>query len=213
MVDAEHGTRSHTWGLELSLESLEERGTDHHWRETAAQASKVPTQRPVVAVAGWSRTALVLQWEPVPHAQSYAVSVGWVEALPAEPCDAAGGMGRCRLLLVNVTEPQLIQVAPPAHLSPVCDSPCCMCSPLPPARACDQSTPPPAGYHQLWGTPSCREAAPLTPHAQPGTTSCGVPPAVERQLHLHHTPSRVPPAVGTPSCREAASLTYLASPV
>jgi hypothetical protein len=32
----------------------------------------------------------------------------------------------------------------------------------------------PAGYLQRWGgTTSCREAAPLTPHAQPGTPAVG----------------------------------------
>jgi hypothetical protein len=39
-----------------------------------------------------------------------------------------------------------------------------------------------------------------------GYSSGGVPPAVERQLHLHHTPSRVPQRWGTTSCREAAPL-------
>jgi hypothetical protein len=39
-----------------------------------------------------------------------------------------------------------------------------------------------------------------------GYTSSGVPPAVERRLHLHHTPSRVP------HCREAAPLTPHAQP-
>jgi hypothetical protein len=40
-----------------------------------------------------------------------------------------------------------------------------------------------------------------------GYPSGGVPPAVERRLHLHHTPSRVPQWWGTTSCREAALLT------
>jgi hypothetical protein len=88
----------------------------------------------------------------------------------------------------------------------------------------------PSRVPQRWGTISCREAAPLTPHAQPGTPaveyhqlsrgsstyttrpagypSGGVPPAVERQLHLHHTSSRVPQRWGTISCREAAPLTH-----
>jgi hypothetical protein len=92
----------------------------------------------------------------------------------------------------------------------------------------------PSRVPQQWGTTSCREAAPLTPHAQPGTPavghhqlsrgsstdttrpagypSSGAPPAVERQLHLHHTPSRVPQQWGTTSCREAAPLTPHAQP-
>jgi hypothetical protein len=41
-----------------------------------------------------------------------------------------------------------------------------------------------------------------------GYFSSGVPPAVKRQLHLQHTPSRVPQRWGTTSCREAAPLTY-----
>jgi hypothetical protein len=74
----------------------------------------------------------------------------------------------------------------------------------------------PSRVAQRWGATSCREAAPLTPHAQPNTPhqlsrgrsthttrpagypSGGVPPAVERQLHSHHTPSRVPPGVERP---------------
>ena len=93
----------------------------------------------------------------------------------------------------------------------------------------------PSRVPQRWGTPSCREAAPLTPHAQPGTPAVGYhqlsrgsstyttrpagypsggePPAVERQLHLHHTPSRIPQRWGTTSCREAAPLTPHAHPV
>jgi hypothetical protein len=77
-----------------------------------------------------------------------------------------------------------------------------------------------------WGTTSCREAAPLTPHAQPGTphqlsrgrsTHTTRPaeyptPAVERPLHSHHTPSRVPQRWGATSCREAAPLTPHAQP-
>jgi hypothetical protein len=42
----------------------------------------------------------------------------------------------------------------------------------------------PSRVPQRWGTTSCREAAPLTPHAQPGSPAVGVPPAVERRLHL-----------------------------
>jgi hypothetical protein len=42
--------------------------------------------------------------------------------------------------------------------------------------------------------------------------SGGVPPAVERQLHLHHTPSQVPQRWGTTSCRETAPLTPHAQP-
>jgi hypothetical protein len=38
-------------------------------------------------------------------------------------------------------------------------------------------------------------------------TPSRVPPAVERQLHLHHSHSRVPQRRGTTSCREAAPLT------
>jgi hypothetical protein len=45
-----------------------------------------------------------------------------------------------------------------------------------------------------------------------GYPSGGVPPAVERQLHLHHTPSRVPKRWGTTSCREASPLTPHAQP-
>jgi hypothetical protein len=45
-----------------------------------------------------------------------------------------------------------------------------------------------------------------------GYPSGGAPPAVERQLHLHHTPSRVPQRWGTTSCREAAPLTPDAQP-
>jgi hypothetical protein len=45
-----------------------------------------------------------------------------------------------------------------------------------------------------------------------GYPSGGVPPAVERQLHIHHTPSRVPQRWGTTSCREAAALTPHAQP-
>jgi hypothetical protein len=92
----------------------------------------------------------------------------------------------------------------------------------------------PSRIPQPWGTTSCREAAPLTPHAQPDTPavvnhqlsrgsstyttrpagypSGGEPPAVERQLHLHHTPSRIPQRWGTTSCREAAPLTPHAQP-
>jgi hypothetical protein len=88
----------------------------------------------------------------------------------------------------------------------------------------------PSRTPQRWGTTSCREAAPLTPHAQPGTPavgyhqlsrgsstfttrpaghpSGGVPPAVERQLHLHHTPSRVPPRWGAHQLSREAPLTY-----
>jgi hypothetical protein len=92
----------------------------------------------------------------------------------------------------------------------------------------------PSRVPQRRGTTSCREAAPLTPHAQPGTPaveyhqlsrgrstyttrpagypSGGVPPAVERPLYLHHTPSRVPQRWSTTSCREAAPLTPHAQP-
>jgi hypothetical protein len=45
-----------------------------------------------------------------------------------------------------------------------------------------------------------------------GNPSGGVPPAVERELHLHHTPSRVPQRWGTTSCREGAPLTPHAQP-
>jgi hypothetical protein len=92
----------------------------------------------------------------------------------------------------------------------------------------------PSRVPQRWDTTSCREAAPLTPHAQPGTPavgyhqlprgsstyttrpagypSGGIPPAVERQLHLHHTPSRVPQRWGTASCSRVAPLTPHAQP-
>jgi hypothetical protein len=92
----------------------------------------------------------------------------------------------------------------------------------------------PSRVPQRWDTTSCRETAPLTPHAQPGTPavghhqlsrdsstnttrpagypSGGAPPAVERQLHLHHTPSRVPQRWDTTSCRETAPLTPHAQP-
>jgi hypothetical protein len=45
-----------------------------------------------------------------------------------------------------------------------------------------------------------------------GYPSGGAPPAVETQLHLHHTPSRVPQRWGTTSCRDAAPLTPHAQP-
>jgi hypothetical protein len=47
----------------------------------------------------------------------------------------------------------------------------------------------PAGYLQRWGTTSCREAAPLTPHAQPGTPAVGYP-QLSRGLHLLTYPQR-----------------------
>jgi hypothetical protein len=62
---------------------------------------------------------------------------------------------------------------------------------------------PAVGYHQL-----SRGSSTYTTHPA-GYPSGGVPPAVERQLHLHPTPSRVPQRWGTTSCREAAPLPYL----
>lgn len=72
----------------------------------------MPEQAPVVTVLSWSRTVVSVRWTPVPHALAYRVQLGWVETLPAEPCDAsAGGVGRCHLLDVNnVTAPQWTQV-------------------------------------------------------------------------------------------------------
>jgi hypothetical protein len=48
----------------------------------------------------------------------------------------------------------------------------------------------PAGYLQRWGTTSCREAAPLTPHAQPGTSSGGVPPEAAPLTYLEYDRGR-----------------------
>jgi hypothetical protein len=69
----------------------------------------------------------------------------------------------------------------------------------------------PAGYPSGGGSTSCRDAAPLTPHAQPGTPAVGLPPAVETQLHLHHTPSRVPQRWGCHQLSRRSS-TYTTRP-
>lgn len=116
-VDAERGTQSHTWGLEMSLQAAtlrgeQEPGTDDTWREEADERRRVPEEAPVVTVQSWSRTVVSVRWTPVPHALAYRVQLGWVETLPAEPCDPrAGGVGRCHLLdLKNVTAPQWTHV-------------------------------------------------------------------------------------------------------
>jgi hypothetical protein len=70
----------------------------------------------------------------------------------------------------------------------------------------------PSRVPQQWGTTSCREVAPLTPHAQPGTPAVGNHQLSRGRLHLHHTPSRVPQRWSTTSCRETAPLTPHAQP-
>jgi hypothetical protein len=62
------------------------------------------------------------------------------------------------------------------------------------------------GNHQLSRGSSTYTTRPA------GYPSGEEPPAVERQLHLHHTPSRVPQRWSTTSCREAAPLTPHAQP-
>jgi hypothetical protein len=75
-------------------------------------------------------------------------------------------------------------------------------------RACPPAQPgtPAVGYHQLSRDSSTYTTRPA------GNPSSRVPPAVERPLHLHHTPSREPQQWGTTSCREAAPLTPHAQP-
>ena len=95
-----------------TLRGEQEPGTDDTWREEADERRRVPEEAPVVTVQSWSRTVVSVRWTPVPHALAYRVQLGWVETLPAEPCDPrAGGVGRCHLLdLKNVTAPQWTHV-------------------------------------------------------------------------------------------------------
>jgi hypothetical protein len=67
----------------------------------------------------------------------------------------------------------------------------------------------PAGYPSGGGATSCRDTAPLTPHAQPGTPAVGCHQLPRHSSTYTTRPAEYPSVGGATSCREAAPCTHV----